>query len=35
MHIIETLVDIIQFLVVGNKLVYPKGTLEVVYKLAR
>ena len=30
MHVIETLVDIIQFLVVGNELVYPEGTLEVI-----
>jgi hypothetical protein len=30
MHIIETFVDIVQLLVVGNKLVYPKGTLEVI-----
>jgi len=34
MHIIETLVDIIQFLVVSDKLVYPKGTLEVIYMSA-
>jgi len=30
MHIIETLVDIIQFLVVGNEFVNPQGTLEVI-----
>jgi hypothetical protein len=35
MHIIETLVDIVQFLVVGNKLVYPEGTLEVVCQSAQ
>jgi hypothetical protein len=34
MHIIETLVDIIQFLVVGNKFVNPEGSLEVVYSSA-
>lgn len=33
MHIIESLVDIIQFLMMGNKLVNPECTLEVIYEL--
>jgi hypothetical protein len=30
-HIVETLVDILQSLVVGDKLVYPEGTIQVIY----
>jgi hypothetical protein len=30
-HIVETLVNILQSLVVGYKLVYPEGTIQVIY----
>jgi hypothetical protein len=33
-HVVESLVDVVQALVVGNEFVYPKSAVQVVYPSA-